>query len=49
MASVSEELERLFGLFERGAITREEYDQQKAALLSGSSSVSSPGVPNQAS
>ncbi len=54
MASVSEELERLFTLFERGAITREEFDEQKAGLLAQvrgdsqpSISGSLPGVPNQ--
>jgi len=31
--TVSEELERLFSLDERGAITREEYERQEAALL----------------
>ena len=47
MPSVTEELKELFALFEKGAITREEYEGHKAALLSGGRGASGPGVPNQ--
>ncbi len=54
MPSVSEELERLFALFEKGAITREQFESKRDRLMAEdeaasvrSTSASSPGVPNQ--
>jgi len=52
MASVSDELEKLFALFEKGAITREQFEAQRDRLLAeaeqtASTSTSSPGVPGQ--
>jgi len=54
MASVSEELERLFSLFEKGAITREQFEAKRDRLMAEDeaastrrTSASSPGVPNQ--
>ena len=35
MADVTEKLERLFALLEAGALTREEFDEQKSKLLAG--------------
>ena len=35
MADITEKLERLAALLEKGLITREEFDQQKQQLLSG--------------
>ncbi len=36
MPDITEKLERLFSLLEAGALTREEFDEQKAALLAKS-------------
>ena len=50
MADVTEKLERLAGLLERGLITREEFDQQKQVLLDGGPTTSTdslPAMPNQ--
>ncbi len=50
MASIGEQLKELFDLVERGAISREEYEVQKAGILAGAQgarSASSPGIPNQ--
>ena len=51
MASISEELERLFGLFEKGAITREQFEAKRDRLMAEDeaastrrTSASSPGT-----
>ncbi len=46
MADVTEKLERLAGLLEKGLLTREEFDEQKAALLAQSRRDSAPPSPN---
>ncbi len=42
MPDITEKLERLFSLLEAGALTRVEFDEQKAALLAESRRDSSP-------
>jgi multidrug resistance efflux pump len=42
LASVTNELERLAQLLDRGLLTREEFDEQKASLLAQSRRDSGP-------
>ncbi len=42
MPDITEKLERLAGLLEKGLLTREEFDEQKAALLAQSRPGSAP-------
>ena len=48
MPDITEKLERLFSLLEAGALTRVEFDEQKAALLAESRPGSAPGEPASA-
>jgi len=47
MGSKAEELERLGSLLERGLLTQEEFEQQKAALLADTHSAATPGAGDQ--
>jgi serine/threonine-protein kinase len=45
---ITEKLERLFSFLEAGALTREEFEEQKAALLAQARAGSAPGEPGSA-